>query len=362
MWVPWTAAGGGARGRRQAGVFRARGGRSARRGGRTLENERSVRADEHGARAGTADRARTAFGVDGNVARDDERVAAVPAARLDPVARVEEGGRAAVARVLRVDALDVRVAREQVHQDRLDRLALVDERLGADVDAADRRGRDVVLLEERLGHCAQACEGQRRLVEGARLLLVQGLVARARLRRPPSLNSSVRAILLDSSAQQGEEGDEPERRNELMSSRSSQNAIFSWPRPIVYLPAATPSKRSRSASSMQRRGKYRSIASARAVGGGGGGGSALAQLRAAGRAGQGRTDADVLRAGGRVGRKGLEARGRHGAMRVGGERGEEGGQGRGGDGVAGRAGRVRDCWSREGTELSRERESTEPGG
>jgi len=205
MWVPWTAAGGGARGRRQAGVFRARGGRSARRGGRTLENERSVRADEHGARAGTADRARTALGVDGNVARDDERVAAVPAARLDPVARVEEGGRAAVARVLRVDALDVRVAREQVHQDRLDRLALVDERLGADVDAADRRGRDVVLLEERLGHCAQACEGQRRLVEGARLLLVQGLVARARLRRPPSLSSSVRAILLDSSAQQGEE-------------------------------------------------------------------------------------------------------------------------------------------------------------
>lgn len=136
---------------------------------RTLENERSVRADEHGARASTTDGARTALGVDGNVARDDECVAAVPAARLDPVARVEERCRAAVARVLRVDALDVRVAREEVHQERLDRLAFVNQRLGADVDATDRRRGDLVLLEERLGHwevenrCQQSSVRERRV-------------------------------------------------------------------------------------------------------------------------------------------------------------------------------------------------------
>lgn len=46
-----------------------------------------------------------------------------------------------------------------------------------------------------------------------------------------------------------------------MSSRSSQKAIFSVPRPMVYLPAATPSNFSRSVSSMHRSGEYTSIAS-----------------------------------------------------------------------------------------------------
>ena len=53
-----------------------------------------------------------------------------------------------VARVLRVNTLDVGVARrlEEVHEHGLDRLALVDDRLGTDVEATNRARVDVVLL------------------------------------------------------------------------------------------------------------------------------------------------------------------------------------------------------------------------
>jgi len=57
---------------------------------------------------------------------------------------------AAVAGVGALDAFDIRVSArlEQLHQDRLDRLGLVEQSLSADLHSADGRRVDVVLLEE----------------------------------------------------------------------------------------------------------------------------------------------------------------------------------------------------------------------
>lgn len=172
---------------------------------RTLHHQRRVRADEHRNSARTTDRARAALGVDGNVAREHDRVAAVPRARLDPVDRVEERSGTTVARVLRVDALNVRVAvrRKELHEHRLDRLGLVDDRLRTDVEATDRLGVDVVVLHQLRHGCM----------------------------------SAPKAYVPDSA-------------NELMSSRSSVKAMYCWPKPMVYLPFDTPSNSSKSASEM----------------------------------------------------------------------------------------------------------------
>lgn len=71
--------------------------------------------------------------------------AAVPRPALDPVDRVEEGGRAAVARGDDVDAADVgravAVVVEQAHEPRFDGLGAVGGRLGADVQRAYVRDR-----------------------------------------------------------------------------------------------------------------------------------------------------------------------------------------------------------------------------
>ena len=108
----------------------------------------SVGADEHGDSASTTSGARVALGVEGNVSGHDNGVAAVPGRRLDPVDGVEEGIGAAVARVHGVDALDTGVVAEKGHEHRLDRLRLVEEGLGADLESANRVGVDVVLLEQ----------------------------------------------------------------------------------------------------------------------------------------------------------------------------------------------------------------------
>jgi hypothetical protein len=117
----------------------------------SLDGEGRIGADEHSDAAGASSRARIALLVQRNVARHDNRVTAVPRRGLDPVDAVEERVRAAVAGVDRVHALDVVVARlvEQLHQHRLDRLGLVEHGLGADLEAANRLGVDVVLFEQR---------------------------------------------------------------------------------------------------------------------------------------------------------------------------------------------------------------------
>lgn len=116
----------------------------------TLEDNRSIGANEHGAGTHTTDRTSRALLVDGNVATHDNSVAAVPRLGLHPVDAVEEGGGRAVAGVLRVDTLNVKVAvlGKEVHKEGLGRLGLVNDSLSADVEATDRLGVDVVLLEE----------------------------------------------------------------------------------------------------------------------------------------------------------------------------------------------------------------------
>ena len=116
----------------------------------TLKDQRGIGANQDGARACTTDGAGTAFCVDSDVAGEDDGVAAVPAAALDPVDGIEGGVGGAVARVLGVEALDVVVAGggEEVHEDGLDRLGLVDDGLSADIEATDGFGVDVVALQE----------------------------------------------------------------------------------------------------------------------------------------------------------------------------------------------------------------------
>ena len=87
-----------------------------------FKGQRCVGTDEHGNAASTTRRAGVAFLVQGNVARHDDCVAAIPGGGLDPVDRVEECIGTAVAGVHRVHTLDVCVARlfEELHEDGLD--------------------------------------------------------------------------------------------------------------------------------------------------------------------------------------------------------------------------------------------------
>jgi hypothetical protein len=153
---------------------------------RTLENEGSVRADEHSDGSSTTNRSRTTLSVDSDVTSDDNGVTTVPRARLDPVDSVEKGGGSSVASVLRVDTLDVRVAGEEVHEDGLDGLGLVDQGLGSDVETTDGRGRDLVLVEKGLGGCSRAQNPSVLIPRVIRRLLFRFL----RLCSPPSSPSS----------------------------------------------------------------------------------------------------------------------------------------------------------------------------
>lgn len=116
-----------------------------------LHNNGSVGADEHGNAASTAGRTGVALGVQRDVASDNDCVTAIPSRGLDPVDGVEQRVGATVARVHCVNTLNVVVAAllEQLHENGLDRLGLVEERLGADFQATDGLGVDVVLLEQR---------------------------------------------------------------------------------------------------------------------------------------------------------------------------------------------------------------------
>lgn len=89
-----------------------------------------------------------------NTTKDTKGLRTVPRTGLHPVDGVEEGGRAAVAGVGGVDALHVRVAGvlEQLHEDRLDRLGLVDDGLRADLQPADAVVGQAVALHQPLDH------------------------------------------------------------------------------------------------------------------------------------------------------------------------------------------------------------------
>lgn len=115
-----------------------------------LKDERSVRPDKHGNGAGTTDGAGGTLGVDGNVAGDHDSLTAVPGAALNPVDGVEESRGTTVAGVLAVDTLDVVVARggKEVHEDRLDRLGLINDCLRTDIETTDAARIDVVLFQK----------------------------------------------------------------------------------------------------------------------------------------------------------------------------------------------------------------------
>lgn len=99
----------------------------------------------------------------------------VPGTGLHPGGRVEERGRAPVAGVGGVDALHVSVARvmEELHEDGLDGLGLVDDSLGAHLQAADGIPGEAPALHQPLHH--RQAQGVDVLVGGteAHLLLAQ---------------------------------------------------------------------------------------------------------------------------------------------------------------------------------------------
>lgn len=116
-----------------------------------LEGEQRIRAHEHGHAASAAGGAGRCLSVQGDVRSHHDGIAAVPRAGFDPVHRVEQGARAAVACVDRVDALQAGVASwfEQLGEHGLYGLGLVDQRFGADLQTTDRLRVDVVFMEQR---------------------------------------------------------------------------------------------------------------------------------------------------------------------------------------------------------------------
>lgn len=131
----------------------------------SIHDNWGVGADEHGYAASTTSGTGVALLVESDVASNNNSVTAIPCRGFDPVDRVEERVCSTVAGVHGVDTLDVVVARllEELHEDRLDRLGLVEQSFGANFETADVLGVDIVLLEER----SNGGQGERVYVCGA---------------------------------------------------------------------------------------------------------------------------------------------------------------------------------------------------
>ena len=115
-----------------------------------LDDNGGIRTDQHSHTASTTSGTSSTLGVQGNITADDNGITTVPGGRLEPVETVEDGVGTTVAGIDSVDTLNVGVAvwGKQLHQDRLDRLGLVQKGLSADLEAADGLGVDVVLVHE----------------------------------------------------------------------------------------------------------------------------------------------------------------------------------------------------------------------
>lgn len=112
-----------------------------------VNGDGSIRANQQGNGASTSRGPGIALGVQRNVASHNNGVTTIPGRRLDPVDGIEDSVGAPVASVDSVDTLDVGVLSEQLHKHRLHRLRLVENGLGADLEAANRVDIDLVVLE-----------------------------------------------------------------------------------------------------------------------------------------------------------------------------------------------------------------------
>jgi hypothetical protein len=113
-----------------------------------LSNDRGVGADQESDSSSTTSGASIALGVESNITGNDDSIATVPSGRLNPVDGVENSVGTTVASVDSVDTLDVGVVTKQLHKHTLDRLGLVEEGLGANLEVTNGVGVDVVVLEE----------------------------------------------------------------------------------------------------------------------------------------------------------------------------------------------------------------------
>lgn len=116
-----------------------------------LEDNGGVRTNEQGHTASTTSGTSSTLGVQSNISADYDGVTAIPGGGLDPVDAVENSVGATVAGVEIIHPLDVGVAMrsKQLHQHRLDRLGLIQDGLGTDLETANGHGVDIVLAEER---------------------------------------------------------------------------------------------------------------------------------------------------------------------------------------------------------------------
>ena len=113
-----------------------------------LGHNRGVRANKHGDATGTTSGPGIALSIEGNVSSNDDSISTIPGRRLNPVHGVKESVGTTVAGVDGIDTLNASVVPEQLHQDGLDGLGLVENRLGTDLEAANGVRVDVVVLEK----------------------------------------------------------------------------------------------------------------------------------------------------------------------------------------------------------------------
>lgn len=92
----------------------------------------------------------TAFCVYSNIAGKYDSIPTVPRTALYPVDGIEESSSRAIAGIFGIKAFNVMIARrgKKVHEDGLDRLGLVNNCFGADVEASNGFGVNVVLAHQ----------------------------------------------------------------------------------------------------------------------------------------------------------------------------------------------------------------------
>ena len=116
-----------------------------------LHDDGRIGADQHGNAARPSGRPSVAFLVQGDITGDDDGCSAIPAGRLDPIDGIEQRIRPTVAGIDGVDTFDAGIPTggEELHQDRLDRLRLVQQRLRTHLQTADGGRVDGVSLQQR---------------------------------------------------------------------------------------------------------------------------------------------------------------------------------------------------------------------